>query len=127
MDCFIDSFTFVMVSKQSSHCVVGYGRLRLKNSCDEKREQGFLYTPLHIHTYIYIYLYIFIEHISQTQALGTRRVHVTEILGPRGRCFDIGGLFVDKSVRSSPSCDGPEQAGSNAAIESFWHCIFVKI
>ena len=41
--------------------------------------------------------------------------------------FDFGWLFIDKTVRSSPSCGGPQQADSNTTIESFYRCIFVEI
>ena len=35
--------------------------------------------------------------------------------------------FIDKAVQGSPWGDGSQQAGSGAAIERFWCCIFVKI
>ena len=35
--------------------------------------------------------------------------------------------FYKQNGRSSPSCDGPQWAGSKTAIESVWRCIFVKI
>ena len=41
--------------------------------------------------------------------------------------FDFGGLFIEKTARSGPPCDGPSRAASNTAIESFWRCIFVEI
>ena len=50
-----------------------------------------------------------------------------DIPGPGGSFFDFGSLFMNKTVRSSPSGDGSQQAGSNAAIESFWRCIFVEL
>ena len=36
----------------------------------------------------------------------------------RGVRFLFGGLFVEKTARSSPSCDGSQLAESNTAIES---------
>ena len=41
--------------------------------------------------------------------------------------FFFWGIFIKKTVWSSPSCDVPQRAGWNTAIESFWHCIFVEI
>ena len=41
--------------------------------------------------------------------------------------FYFGCLFIDKTVRSSPWCDGSQQAGSNTAVESFWRWKFVEI
>ena len=55
------------------------------------------------------------------------RTHLTEIPVPCDRFFDFGYLFIEKTARSSDSCDGSRQAVSNTAIESFWRCIFVEI
>ena len=44
-----------------------------------------------------------------------------------GSFFILVGFFIEKSARSSRSCDGPSWAASNTAIESFWRCLFVEI
>ena len=41
--------------------------------------------------------------------------------------FYVGGFFTEKTSQLSASCGGPQQAGSNAAIESFWRCLFVEL
>ena len=44
-----------------------------------------------------------------------------------GGFFYFDGLFMDKTARSSASFDGPQWAGPNTAIESFWCCTLVEI
>ena len=44
-----------------------------------------------------------------------------------GSLFYCGSLFTNKTALGSPSGDGPQQAGSNTASESFWRCLFVEI
>ena len=74
--------------------------------------------------YIYTYMYLYI----------TRNMGARTLVPPSGRypgaggdLFDFGIIFIRKTARSSASCDGPQRAASNAAIESFWRCIFVEI
>ena len=55
------------------------------------------------------------------------RAPTADITGRGATFLNIGGLFIDKTVRSSRSCDGPSWAASNTAIESFWRCTFVEI
>ena len=61
-----------------------------------------------------MYIYIYISNTSPKSR-------------DQGVVFDLGVLFIDETVRSSRSCDGSQQAGSNTAIDSFWRYIFVKI
>ena len=50
---------------------------------------------------------------------------------PKSFCRDviclILNLFIQKTVRSSRSCDGSQLAASNTATESFWRCLFVNL
>ena len=79
------------------------------------------------YTILYACIYIYIQYIRARHCFRLKGKHLTEILGPAGRLFHFGGLFVDKTVRGSRSGDGPQQAGSNTAIESFLRCMLVEI
>ena len=70
--------------------------------------------------YIYIYIY------RGCPGPGHSGTYGNEIPGHGGTFFDFGGLFIKKKAQSSASCDGPRQAASNTAIESFWRCLFAK-
>ena len=43
------------------------------------------------------------------------------------RFFYVGGIFIEKTARSSPPCDGLSWAVSNTAIDIFWCCMFVEV
>ena len=76
-------------------------------------------------TSTHVYKHIYISRNIGGQGLRTR---TRAISWDRGvPCFDFGGLFKEKSVRSRASCDGPQLAGLNTATESFWRCLFVEI
>ena len=55
------------------------------------------------------------------------RAPTVDIPGQGGICFDFGGIFIKKAAWLSAPCDGPSRPASNAAIESFWRCLFVEI
>ena len=66
-------------------------------------------------------------HISTPHGSGLSRTVLLEILGPGGGLFKFGNLFMHKTVLGSAAGDGPQQAGLNTAIESFWRCILVEL
>ena len=72
-------------------------------------------------------IYLYINETLGPWRWGSRHDAFPVAGGSGGSFFDFGGLFIDKTVRSNPQGDGSQQAGSNAAIESFWRCKFVKI
>ena len=87
-----------------------------------------MYVCMYVYMYIYICIYIYISlYISALHGSGPSRTLLREISGPAGVFVDVGGLFINKTALGSPSGDGSQQAGLNAAIESFWRCEIVEI
>ena len=80
-----------------------------------------------MYIYEYIHIYIYTYNIGGRCGFWPNGTQLTEILVPGGIWTDFGGRFMDKTALASPWGDGLQQAGSDAAMESFWRWTFVEI
>ena len=62
-----------------------------------------------VYIYILVIIYTYNIHLYITGVPGPRALGEVRKRNPGngGTFFDFGGLFIDKSARSGPPCDGP--------------------
>ena len=97
-----------------------------QNWCADLLGRMFVQAANEIPPYIYIYTHISL-YISTPHGSGLSRTLLREIPGSGVYSSDFGSIFIDQTALGSRSCNGPQRAGSNTAIESFWRCIFAEI